>query len=355
MPTDFNAKNNELKQNAPELDDDAIWDLLSLYADEEATPEQADQVEALLNSDSRLAQDLQFLRMTGAAAQTFAEVEPPAALRDTIFAATTRRQTMASRLLAYWDNLRQSFAPRSRYALALGGMAAAALLAVAVGPQLMSPKVSTVNIPTKEIVATVPTVPQQPKSSTAEEIFMGPPIRRTPVEIAKTTSVTVPSVSAAKTTLAKFDVHPYGPVKPSAPRSSTGGSGVKPPVQNNVPTPTEETVAMPSIRPKMDQENRHMPGPNRMLPPGPITPDETLTANLKDPPPAPNPDPNVVKHEPTPEIKVTSAKLPPETYQFLTNAQMKQQQKATTLGYDRDTVKSIQRKELTVSLIHGSL
>src|ERR1051326_2034462 len=134
MPTEFEANNNGLPIEDTDPGDDAIWDLLSLYADGEATPEQAAQVEALLCSDPRYARDLQFMRMTGDTIETFAEVEPPLALRDAIFAATSRRQTVATRLLAFWGDLRQSFSPRSRY-MSLGGLAAATILAIALWPR----------------------------------------------------------------------------------------------------------------------------------------------------------------------------------------------------------------------------
>src|SRR5579871_4299303 len=58
-------------------DDEAIWRLLSVYADGEATPEEAAHVEALLRADPARCQDLAFLRMTAANARSLPEVEPP--------------------------------------------------------------------------------------------------------------------------------------------------------------------------------------------------------------------------------------------------------------------------------------
>ena len=75
MPTDFNTNEKGFPADDADPGDDAIWDLLSLYVDGEATPEQAAQVEAMLRSNPAYAKDLEFLRLTGDTVRTFEEVD----------------------------------------------------------------------------------------------------------------------------------------------------------------------------------------------------------------------------------------------------------------------------------------
>src|SRR5689334_18888451 len=98
MPTNFKSDDlfpDEMpEENTAFLEgDEALWTLLSVYADGEATPEEAAQVEALLRSDPTYAREFSFLQMSAETIQTIGEVEPPLSLRDSILATTTRRKT----------------------------------------------------------------------------------------------------------------------------------------------------------------------------------------------------------------------------------------------------------------------
>ena len=356
MPTEFGSNDYRLPIDIEEGTDDAIWDLLSLYADGEATPEQAAEVEALLCADPRVARDLQFLRATGETVQTFTEMEPPAALRDAIFAATTRRQTVAARLLAFWGDVRQTFAPRSRYAMTLGGLAAASLLAVALWPHSQTASIPNQKSPGVEIASHPAVSPSSRPTVGSEAVLPNNSRVEKPAVAANTLKSSDHPASMTRFVSVKNPVMP--PLHPTAPNTGAGGNKPKPADQNHPSTTAGggSESAPVNIPPDNDANNRHMA--SRTSPPMPITSGvddpsvkSDLAANTT------SPDNARPINEPAPRLdaKVQVVKLPPETYDFLTNAQMKKQLDAKTLGYDRDTVKSIQRKELTVSLIKGSL
>src|SRR5579883_1539721 len=116
-------------------EDEALWELLSVYADGEASPEEAARAESLLRSDAAVAQKFEFLQWASRAAQSVDEVEPPASLRESILATTSHRPTLARRLAAAWSEMR---AGAGRYALPVGALAAASVLAVVFWPRSAS-------------------------------------------------------------------------------------------------------------------------------------------------------------------------------------------------------------------------
>ena len=81
------------------VEDDSLWELLSVYADGEATPQEAAQIETLLRSDPALKREFNFMRMASAFVSAEPEIAPPAALRDRIFAATLARPDAAPPVL----------------------------------------------------------------------------------------------------------------------------------------------------------------------------------------------------------------------------------------------------------------
>ena len=133
---DFNVKPNTDFSTLPMSDagamagdDERMWELLSLYADGEAAPDEAAQVEQMLRHDAEYARMYTFLRESGNAVRGIVEVEPPAYLRNAILAKTTQRVTVTRRLALAWDALRGRLAaPVGRLSLAGGGLAACALL-----------------------------------------------------------------------------------------------------------------------------------------------------------------------------------------------------------------------------------
>ncbi|HLK60678.1 MAG TPA: hypothetical protein VKU00_29210 [Chthonomonadaceae bacterium] len=369
MPTEFESNNNRKPQNLADLSDDAIWDLLSVYADGEATPEQAAIVEALIASDPLYAQDLQFMRRTSESVQMLTELEPPVALREAIFAATTRRQPVAARLLAFWGDLRQTFAPRARLTLSLGGLAAAALVGILFfrhTPGAQSPNDGPLKLPNRiKIMGNLAQVPNTPEVNPPTEtpppvdpgltkILAFPPKVEIPPDLGHEPSTAPPAtLAAAKPGPNPVEIHPKQPPKTTNPPKLIF------PSDNN---PSGPSLASNNVNPGRESEIRHMEMHPNLSDPVPSEALATTTPGDSDktgtggntsgpggdgPPPPPQPT--------RPEVKIRVATLPPEAYQFLTNAQMKQKRDAFTLGYNRDTVKSIQRGELTVSLIKGSL
>lgn len=178
--------------------EDAVWQLLSLYVDGEATPEEAAQVEALLASDPAISRDLAFLRLSSESAQTLAEVEPPAHLRASILAATSHRPTLAHRLSAVREAMRRVLSPR--YALPLGGLVAAGLLALAV-----LPKHNTVSAPPAALSGTGSLAMNTPRTGThiseptrdtrkphkLEQKQLEPPVKNEIVHLADKTKIQI--------------------------------------------------------------------------------------------------------------------------------------------------------------------
>ena len=136
MPAEFDANKNlntpqsEIPASSvPESDDERMWELLSLYADGEASQEQASQVEQMLRHDAEYARAYTFMQKAGGAIRTIVEIEPPAHLRDAILAKTTRKPTLARRAAVVFGAFRAQLAmPAGRLAFAGGGLAAAALV-----------------------------------------------------------------------------------------------------------------------------------------------------------------------------------------------------------------------------------
>jgi hypothetical protein len=108
---------------------EAIWDMLSAYADGEATPEEARIVEAHVAACLDCARDLQFMRETSQMLALTPEIAPPPGLQEAILAATTRRPTWRERVRTA---LSRSSAPRYRR-LAWVGSAACALALIGAG------------------------------------------------------------------------------------------------------------------------------------------------------------------------------------------------------------------------------
>ncbi len=123
---DFDPDNNIVPLRLE--DDDALWQLLNTYADGEATNEEVVQVEALLRSHSGVAREFAFLQLTSHSVREFTEVDPPAAMTNMIFAATSQRTTLYQRVRTWCSSGGGSFGLAS---FRLGGAAlASGVLAV---------------------------------------------------------------------------------------------------------------------------------------------------------------------------------------------------------------------------------
>ncbi len=110
---------------------DQIWDLLSVYADNETNHDETAMVETHIADCSDCARNLRFLRATSGALNLVPDVNPPMSLRQSILDATVNRPTWGQRILAYV--LPAGVSESRRYAAigAVAGLAgAAALLAL---------------------------------------------------------------------------------------------------------------------------------------------------------------------------------------------------------------------------------
>lgn len=106
---------------------DEVWDLLSVYADGEATPEETAMVENHIAVCADCARDLKFMQSTALVLQDTPEVEPPVDLREAILAATINRPTLQERFAAA---VRRTLSPVPvRYGTVAAAGAAAALAA----------------------------------------------------------------------------------------------------------------------------------------------------------------------------------------------------------------------------------
>jgi hypothetical protein len=124
---DFNHNSRDHNTKEATMRCDEVWDLLSVYADGEATPEETAIVENHIAVCADCARDLKFMQSTALVLQEAPEVEPPADLREAIFAATINRPTLQERLAAA---VRRTLTPVPvRYATVAAAGAAAALAA----------------------------------------------------------------------------------------------------------------------------------------------------------------------------------------------------------------------------------
>ncbi len=215
MSAEFNTSNNNSRffvssSSVPQRKDadDLMWELLSLYVDGEASPDEAAQVEQMLRHDAEYARAYSFLNQTGHAVRAIVEVEPPAFLRDAILAKTSHRLTFAKRLSAAMTTLRAQLAlpPMGRLALAGGSLAACALLvgvwtARSAGNGNSAPVMSEAASQPNTSVAAAP-APLVSSSSVAKNVEAHPETE-TPRE-----SAAVPSVPDGKSAIAKLTPAP---------------------------------------------------------------------------------------------------------------------------------------------------
>ncbi|MCC6730019.1 MAG: zf-HC2 domain-containing protein [Chthonomonadales bacterium] len=135
---------------------DVIWDLLSAYADQEASPDEAARVERHVAACRDCARGLAFLRSTSLELGALPSLEPPPGLRDAILAATVLRPTPGSRVRAALSSLATALSPRAGY---LAGAAASALLLAALFAH--RPPEPAPQIATRRVLARVAAVPRQ--------------------------------------------------------------------------------------------------------------------------------------------------------------------------------------------------
>ncbi len=104
-----------------------LWDMLSAYADGEATLDEASLVEVHTATCPDCARDLEFMRLTAVSIKQAPEVSPPSYLRDAILAVTVNRTGWLDRI-----GFGRVFAPFSRSRVAWSGAALAGIAALAI-------------------------------------------------------------------------------------------------------------------------------------------------------------------------------------------------------------------------------
>jgi hypothetical protein len=402
MPADYPFKNQKLpsahdinEDDTPLIydaeDDGRLWQLLSVYADGEATEAEAVEVEALLRSDSVYAQDFRFLRSLTTQAHALPEVEPPSHLRAAILDATTHRPTFARRVLAGLEGLRAVFrsAPR-RYVVPAGALAAAALLAFTFWPRSGDhPGFAPVSVQ-KNLIARNDNKQEartKPAASGNASTIKGN--ARSEVRVAVVTpkrkpeaKPVVPAISeterrkqifiAAATNEIKLnrtqsDEPKKSSVAQSKPKLTGNKSRPNTPSSARVQGPgaadTNPSVAGFSYapRPMMDKEYQRRlevamgtePGDDSFKVPD-IQPDDNLEVRGT----GGGATPAVAKNENNEPVSGTRTTvfrsgrpMPAFNRQYVTGADLKRERDAATLGYTRSAVMSIQRSELTGNVV----
>jgi len=148
MPADYTDDNlDDLLWRTPvdetattdSAQDAELWAMLSAYVDGESTPAETAEVERMLHSDAEYAHAYEFMRQTSLGARSFVEIEPPAHLRDAIYAATSHRPTFTKRALDGWNRFRLSVGMPRIYIAASGTFAVAALVVIALSGRHTAP------------------------------------------------------------------------------------------------------------------------------------------------------------------------------------------------------------------------
>ncbi len=354
MPTEFDPDFFRMSQDASFSDsgaDDDLWALLSAYIDGEATPEEAASVEVMLRTDPAYAREFAFLKMASTTAQGMPEVEPPASLRDSIFAATTRRQSFAQRALAVWVDFRHKLTPQvGRYAMPAAAFAGAALVAAVVLPGMFSPGRSVIspvrpgNTDTTrtvaQVIAPTPVVDpnaglhMSPLKHVMSLAIIAPPVRSVtpnmPSRGDESGSHGVPNVVK--------QAHNFL-VKGPAPKHKASSDGLEAPT---APPNTDVAYAQ-------DDPQRQKPHTLALASAGPSTdvlgPDVRVNSN-----PAPPVIPPIAPREK--KIIVASlTSLSPEMRHIPTGAAIARMSEEARLNYSPEVARGSERGEATVSLV----
>lgn len=167
-PDKFGKELQDLEMNLFEgdMESDPLWDILSAYADGEATEEEALQIELLLKSDAHLAQELHFLQSTHQIIVTTHEVEPPSQLRSQILAATSQRLTLRRRIASLCAKLQLPTFALRQYAIPMGAITATAMVTFLLlnrqAEQHEQSPIPAVKSEEKVAMATPPSIPELP-------------------------------------------------------------------------------------------------------------------------------------------------------------------------------------------------
>jgi hypothetical protein len=164
--------------NISESECEPIWDLLSVYADREATPEEARRVEQHIGYCADCSRDLAFIQKTAQSLSHVPEVLPPVTLRQAILAATVQNTPVSTsfgqRFQESWERL---FARRPINCVSWGLAGAAAVLLL--GFVVMNPWQKPTSTPVPPL-ASVPNIglpaPERTAMAVPSESRAAPPV-----------------------------------------------------------------------------------------------------------------------------------------------------------------------------------
>lgn len=360
MPTKYNVDSYIDDQDT----DDAVWQLLNLYADDEASPEEVAKVEELLRSDNSYREYLNFLRSTSIVVREWDEVAPPVTLRDSILAATLHRPTFRTRLASLVSA--SMYRVTGPLAFPAAGLVAAGVLGLLfVHHTNIGPKTNLKDSSGQHFASTVkPVVPSNPYgvtgSSTNPELVVHSIRSRTPPRLkSQHLDATMGQLMFAKNMEHR-----------DRPGGVSGTGGLRDAATGHSDELNSVVVSPAVYRPNMDAQNERptvaapMPvadssEPEITVPSGS---DQEIAAadsgaskasagsvgsEHSDVSSAPRPK-TIVAH-----LSAATA-LPPDPTQVLTRADMARNRAAMNSGYDRTTLRSLERKEASISLIRGT-
>lgn len=369
MPAQFESEYTGFP-GGPETENEVHWALLNAYADGEVTAQEAQQVEAWLETNPDLARDLAFLQFTSDTFRAEPEVVPPALLREAILAATTQRPTLARRLIALWTQTQHALTTRpARITLITSGLAAATLLGALYWPRSAQPAVSAF-LPPAEPKTNLTALPANP----VRENRLSNPIK-TPVQVATNIKPTADKL---------VQLAPLAPVRmiTKADKKQSGKEITRlevarlasklNPTRSVVPQPVKTRAASPerimvasmefSPRPNMGAENlrptMRLTSQEETVEVQPVhvhVPDTVPTPRVEvasndttDTTPKPPDNPPVP--EPTPAVQPVKRRIygrlltmAPDPRRILTNAAMRQQLDAAQMGLNRGQLDTVQR------------
>lgn len=344
-PTDYRL------MDAPE--NDSLWELLSVYADGEANPAEAAQVESLLRSDAAMKREFDFMRLASSFVAAEPERMPPSELRDRIFAATVARPTLRRRLTTVWTNFAGSLTPR--YALA-GGLVGVALLTVALWPHnhqavINAPQVAKTQVDAKQLAdATRPLTQVRPTiEPTITKTTQTTPTDALLKAAEKTSAKPTVTAPTAKKPQEIADVHPLAKAAPTVihakPVASKHPKTVKTPQKPAPVTPDDTVIAEVAYSPKpdMDRNNQRpasvvsVPDANSSAPDDQSgetgAPSKPVTIALANTPQRPQ------RYE-------GHLIAPPDNARQMTPSAMRQQQHAHNAGYNELAISSIRQNQI---------
>lgn len=385
------AQNQEREELFESAEDERIWQLLSVYRDGEATSEEAAAAEALLQVSSEAARRHAFLKDLGATMRGRPEQEPPATLRAAIFAATTGATAAGphaarNRVLAAWIDFRASLAlALRRYGPVSCALGAAGLAALLCWPRSESQRIAPLLRPEAAQVAQVH--PDPGKSNRAD--LTAPSTQdEGDLQIARGQQEPIivplpPERSAARPRVAKWREMRNAPTanadytpRPVAKMSRSGSGkrntatglidrkGLAPSSGGSLRFAEEDSVYSP--RPMMDAHNMRTAAWEREDDNSLDSADVhvAMDENASTAPPPKNAAPNGgsesagtprLTSAPPPktrrimEGKLLVSEMPPDTRRIISGADIRREQEASRLGYDRVTQQNIERHQVAIT------